>query len=236
MKRWIAVVLGLAVALPAGAGAAPKSIFRFEKDSKTVEKPASEAEEGETTSGNAGANAGPLDPEGAPNAESSAAFPAGIGTAGADAGPVDPEGAPNAEPSAAFPAGIGTAGESAAPGLLPGTPAVLDPVIPGAPLGPRFREPPPDAGRAGESAGGSVGIPPRPPTPKPFVYAPAPRGAGTATGYDASVAPPSAVRVPAPAPIVSGQPPPRPRVLPRLAPYGSALPPDHTVPPAAVPR
>jgi len=75
-----------------------------------------------------------------------------------------------------------------------------------------------------------------PTRPEPFTYAPVQPGAITPRGYDPSLAPPGQVRVPAPAPIVSGRPPVRPRPLPRLAPYGTALPPDQTEPPAAIPR
>jgi len=71
---------------------------------------------------------------------------------------------------------------------------------------------------------------------EPFTYAPVLPGTITPQGYDPSLAPPGQVRVPAPAPIVSGRPPVRPRPLPRLAPYGTALPPDQTEPPAAIPR
>jgi hypothetical protein len=204
VKRWTAIFLALAVGLPAGAGAAPKSILRFEKDKKRIEKKAPAPEE-----------------EAAPWEEAE------------DAGDsADAEGAP--EPGALIPDPAGA--REAPPGAeaLPGTPAVLDRGIPGAPIDSRFGAP--EGASSDERAAAPAGIPPRPPTPKPFVYKPAPKGAGTVTGYDASVAPPRAVRIPPLAPIVPGQPPPRPQVLPRLAPYGSALPPDQTVPPAALPR
>ena len=116
-----------------------------------------------------------------------------------------------------------------AQGMLPGIPAVEEPMSLGG--APRKTSETPETGAQ------NIPIPSVPSRQQlPPAYVPAPRGVPTITGYDASVAPPGLVRIPAYDPGLAGQAPPQPRVLPRLAPYGSSLPPDQTTPPAAIPR
>lgn len=215
MKRQvIGWVLVLAL-IPLPAEAKTKSILRFEDKSKppaTQNAPVGDAPAGEPS---------PVAGENAPAAEGHA--------------PVE-----SAPP--------GDAGKDA--GLLPGTPAEEDARTPAPRPSGRARTepvaPPPEWPIAApsprrDSAGKSVALPvaPSPPLPQrpvPFTYAPVRPGSVSPRGYDPSLAPPGDLRIPPLAPTVTGQPPARPRVLPRLAPYGTALPPDRMEPPAAAPR
>lgn len=134
---------------------------------------------------------------------------------------------------------------------LPGTPATLAPSggeVGDAAEGPRLlerpamvapavsrRTPAPRLGAAApERPAGTEGIAPGPDAPKPFTYERAPRAVGTATGYDAAVTPNPVLVDPA-VPLMpsTGEPGAVPRPLPRLAPYGYALPPSQNTPPAA---
>jgi hypothetical protein len=132
---------------------------------------------------------------------------------------------------------------------LPGTPVETE-AVPPLPRreptirrGVRYLEPPPRPsslpGLGSEERPAPTSLPSLPARPEqhvPFTYQVTPPVAETPRGYSPSVAPRGEPRLPSAAPIVTGQPPPAPRVLPRLAPYGTALPPDQTEPPAALPR
>jgi len=228
MKRWVIrwAIPAVAVILliPFTADAGMKTILRFEKKKETSaqEKPAAK----EAPSQDATA------PEGTPPAP-----------------PSDQEAAPGGRPDwygHKFP----TQDAAQVGAGLPGTPAEEETTT--APTRPVDRvrvapsAPPRDLPVAAPSprvpsTATPIAVPAAPaaklPTrPEPFTYAPVQPGTITPRGYDPSLAPPGQVHVPAPAPIVSGQPPARPRPLPRLAPYGTALPPDQTEPPAAIPR
>lgn len=235
MRRW-AILWGLPVAalllIPAGVDAKKKTILRFDKKGETSApaKPAAK----KTPSPSEAPTPGEAPTTPSPD---QGAAPGDVG------GRPDWYGKKFKEQGAAPGAGE----EGAA---LPGTPAEEETTT--APTRPAERArslraaPPPELpvpapSPRTRSASKSVSVPvapgPKLPTrPEPFTYAPVQPGTITPRGYDPSLAPRGQVRIPAPAPIVSGRSPSRPRALPRLAPYGTALPPDQTEPPAAIPR
>ena len=232
MRRW---GMGLALALlvmPLGAEAGMKSILRFEKN----EKPAAAEPEVPITQAPA--------VEDSDSPASQGAVPGGDVGGRADwYGEKFPtEGAAAGTPRSG--AGLRQQDDSA----LPGTPAEEEDRVPAPRATGRVRStpvpPPPDLPIAAPaprpaSAANPVVIQPAPAPslpqrPEPFTYMPSPPRAITPRGYDPSFAPMGGVRLPAPP--VAGQLPARPRALPRLAPYGTALPPDHPAPPAAAPR
>jgi hypothetical protein len=222
MKLWaIGLVLALMV-IPLRAEAARKSIFRFEQKSEP-----------------AGTEKTPVEESLAPAA--TPAPPEGSAPPGDAGGRSDWYG--EKFPKTVTPG----AGEESG---LPGTPAEEEKTLPAPRSSGRVRTapmaPPPELPMAAPSprpasAPRSIAIPAppapmQPQRPAPFAYPPALPGTITPRGYDPSLAPSGDIRFPAPAPVVSGQPPVRPRALPRLAPYGTALPPDQSEPPAAAPR
>ncbi len=230
MKRLAALAIGLVLTLPAPAHAARKSILRFHEKSKRS-KPKAEPEKPTLPSNLAPAVRSPL--LGGSSQEGwllrlpseKGRLLEEVGTRPDWFGKKFSAHAEGAEQS-------GETEEPSAQGAFPGTPAVEEPASRGA-----LPAPGPPGGAAGPSGAQNIAIPAPPPQSQlPPVYPSSPRGAPTVTGYDASVAPPDSVRIPAYDPGLPGQPPPRPRVLPRLAPYGTALPPDQTTPPAAIPR
>lgn len=213
--------------VPGPASAQVKSIFRFEKEAKPSKQDGT-AEKGKEAPGEGSGKV-----QGRPGSTRQV-----IGEEGEE-GAARPPQAPEA------PDVTGAFG-------LPGTPAMLAPPGVEAPAGPEVPsvpQAPPLVNPAmpGEAAARPLGATPRerrgeveappalPEAPQPFVYERAPRSVGTVTGYDAAVAPPPQLYDPATPPALgAGQPGVRP--LPRLAPYGYALPPGDATPPADRPR
>jgi hypothetical protein len=233
MKRLAVLAIGLLLALPAPAQAARKSILRFHEKSKQA-KVGTKPEKPTLPSVLAPASASPL--LGGPSLEGwLLRLPSEKGRLLNELG-TRPDwfgekfsAAEGAEEGAEQ----GDQTQEPSPqGAFPGTPAVQEPLPPAALPAPG----PAPEGTTLESGPENTAIPAPAPHQAPPTYAPAPVGVPTVTGYDASVAPPNAVRIPPYQPALPGQPPPPPRALPRLAPYGTALPPNQTTPPAAIPR
>ncbi len=228
MSRWAMGLLMALVLIPFHAHAGTKSILRFEKKEKPVA--VENAREGET-----------------PPGEPPASPPAQHTTPGDPTTRSDWYGEKFPKESAPE---TGEGPRDLTEQGLPGTPADEDERTPIPRPSGRVRTtpaaPPPELPLAAPSprpttAAKPVVIPatpaPRIPSrPLPYTYAPVPPDVVTPNGVAPSVTPRTSDRIPAPAPVLSGQGPARPRALPRLAPYGTALPLDRTAPPAAAPR
>jgi len=223
--KWLPVLLALLLvpALPDPVQAQVKSILRFEKSEKPPKREkaaedSAEADESgkESSQGSAGsARQGKLTEEGE--------------QAGLD------EGAPR-PPDAGLPGTPATLAlpDAKAPAAM-SAPSMAESAPPARPAVPGRRAVRPPGAAPQRPVDLTEGIAPGPEAPRPFVYDRAPRAVGTATGYDAAVAPPSILADPtAPSPPL--QPGAVQRPLPRLAPYGYALPPGESTPPAARPR
>ncbi|MDP3940108.1 MAG: hypothetical protein Q8R92_18475 [Deltaproteobacteria bacterium] len=224
--RWypLAIMITfLAAAGPPSQAAEVKSILRFEKEGTPVQRDERSGEREDATA-EGGANGTAQGSAG--SARQDALVEGSEEDIAAQTGEAEALALPGT-PATLAPSG-GEAGNMAhAPRMLE-RPAIVAPAIPG-------RTPAPRLGAAApEREAGTEGISPGPDAPRPFVYERAPRAVGTATGYDAAVTPnpvlvdPTAPPIPPP-----GQPGAVQRPLPRLAPYGYALPPGQSTPPAA---